>query len=240
MGMGFPALSNLGENPFFTTAFQQKAVPENEFSMKLASTGSSLFLGGTDSSLFTGAIEFHSVVGNTGFWQMGSASILVGSTAAVSNFQTIIDRWGRSPICHYTFYKTFFVSIKVERPSFMALLRKSRHSIHKSPVLLHLRKRRVFTLSPVLRYLLSLSIGVENLGLFLLLSKHTQHVTTTKPFIISFSFNLGQATEGSSQCVGAISGMDLGLGSNTWLLGDRCVQTLIKNRDHLLRVVLHF
>lgn len=36
-----------------------------------------------------------------------------------------------------------------------------------------------------------------------------------------FSFNLGQTTEGSSQCVGALAGQDLGLGNHVWLLGDR-------------------
>ncbi|KAF8626441.1 hypothetical protein AX15_004875 [Amanita polypyramis BW_CC] len=34
------------------------------------------------------------------------------------------------------------------------------------------------------------------------------------------NFNLGQTDTGSSMCVGAISGQDLGLGSNVWLLGD--------------------
>lgn len=35
------------------------------------------------------------------------------------------------------------------------------------------------------------------------------------------SFNLGQTTTGSSLCVGALAGLDLGLGSSVWLLGDR-------------------
>ncbi|KAK7461034.1 hypothetical protein VKT23_008962 [Stygiomarasmius scandens] len=34
------------------------------------------------------------------------------------------------------------------------------------------------------------------------------------------NFNLGTTTSGSSQCVGALAAQDLGLGSNTWLLGD--------------------
>jgi cathepsin D len=37
------------------------------------------------------------------------------------------------------------------------------------------------------------------------------------------SFNLGQESEGSSMCVGALAGVDLGLGKNVWLLGDRYV-----------------
>ena len=37
------------------------------------------------------------------------------------------------------------------------------------------------------------------------------------------SFNLGETSEGSGQCVGALSGEDVGLGDNVWLLGDRYV-----------------
>ena len=39
-------------------------------------------------------------------------------------------------------------------------------------------------------------------------------------FFFPCSFNLGQTTSGSSQCVGALAGQGLGLGSNVWLLGD--------------------
>jgi cathepsin D len=42
-----------------------------------------------------------------------------------------------------------------------------------------------------------------------------------KPWhITSANFNLGETFKGSGQCIGAISGQDLGLGSNVWLLGD--------------------
>ena len=34
------------------------------------------------------------------------------------------------------------------------------------------------------------------------------------------SFNLGETESGSSQCIGALVGQDLGLGDNVWLLGD--------------------
>jgi len=48
---------------------------------------------------------------------------------------------------------------------------------------------------------------------------------TTAFFI---SFNLGTTTSGSSQCVGALAAQDLGLGSNTWLLGDRYIFLLFR------------
>ena len=38
--------------------------------------------------------------------------------------------------------------------------------------------------------------------------------------VIICSLNLGETSSGSGKCVGAISGYDLGLGSNVWLLGD--------------------
>jgi cathepsin D len=37
----------------------------------------------------------------------------------------------------------------------------------------------------------------------------------------NLSFNLGQTSSGSSQCVGALAALDVGLGTDVWLLGDR-------------------
>ena len=34
------------------------------------------------------------------------------------------------------------------------------------------------------------------------------------------SFNAGKVEEGSSDCIASLAGQDLGLGDNTWLLGD--------------------
>ena len=61
------------------------------FGFKLASSSSELYLGGTNSDLYSGSIEYHDVDQSTGFWQITGASISVGGTAAVSNFETIID-----------------------------------------------------------------------------------------------------------------------------------------------------
>ena len=38
--------------------------------------------------------------------------------------------------------------------------------------------------------------------------------------VLRGSFNLGETTPGSGQCVGALAGQDLGLGDDVWLLGD--------------------
>ena len=65
-------------------------MPENRFAFKLASSGSSLYLGGTDEDLYSGSIEFHPVQ-NTGFWQASGAKAIVNGKTVVSNIGTIID-----------------------------------------------------------------------------------------------------------------------------------------------------
>ncbi|KAF8636167.1 hypothetical protein AX17_003739 [Amanita inopinata Kibby_2008] len=53
--------------------------------------------------------------------------------------------------------------------------------------------------------------------------------------ITSANFNLGQTAAGSSQCVGALAGVDLGLGAGVWLLGDsfmKNVYTLFSFADN--------
>ena len=89
--MAFPAISNLNQSPFFNTAHSEGNVGSNQFGFYLAGTGSELYLGGTDNSHYSGDIEFHDVSPATGFWQISGAKALVGSTTAVSGFQTIID-----------------------------------------------------------------------------------------------------------------------------------------------------
>ncbi|KAI0356590.1 protease [Trametes cingulata] len=93
LGLAFPAISNLGENPFFLNAFAQKRLPHNMFAMRLASSGnySELYLGGTHDSLYDGDIEYHNLSSANGFWQIGGAEVLVHGSSVFSNFQTVID-----------------------------------------------------------------------------------------------------------------------------------------------------
>jgi cathepsin D len=111
-GLAFPAISNLKQvnnfhlisslrlflticlilqNPFFNSAIQQGAVSSGEFGFKLASSGSSLYLGGTDQSLYSGNIEYHSVDSSTGFWEATSASVIVDGNSVADGVSTIID-----------------------------------------------------------------------------------------------------------------------------------------------------
>lgn len=89
--MAFPAISNLGENPFFNTAESQGSVAGDLFGMFLASSGSELYLGGSDSAHFTGSIEYHTVDTSSGFWQITGAKAIVGSKTTNTGFETIID-----------------------------------------------------------------------------------------------------------------------------------------------------
>ncbi|KAJ7802540.1 acid protease [Mycena olivaceomarginata] len=91
LGLAFPAISNLNQNPFFVNADAGGVVDANQFSFYLASSGSELYLGGTNDDLYTGDIEYNSVDSSGGFWQATGGKALVGSTTAVSGIETIID-----------------------------------------------------------------------------------------------------------------------------------------------------
>lgn len=91
LGLAFPALSSMGQIPFFTTAHNSGAVKSNSFSLLLSTNGSELFFGGTNKCRHLPAIEYHSVNKSSAFWQIAGAKAKIGSTAVVSGFQTIID-----------------------------------------------------------------------------------------------------------------------------------------------------
>ncbi|KAI0721833.1 protease [Cerioporus squamosus] len=91
LGLAFPSISRLKQDPFFVTASAQKYVKEDVFAFKLASNGSELYLGGTDASLYKGAIEYHDVSSTVGYWIIGGGSAEVNGKSAVSGFETIID-----------------------------------------------------------------------------------------------------------------------------------------------------
>ncbi|KAJ7673755.1 acid protease [Mycena polygramma] len=93
LGLAFPAISNLRTNPWFITAIIEGAVAVQQFAFHLAESGSTLYFGGTDRSKYTGNIEFNELpnINPRQFWQLSGASVKVGSTPAVANFNTIID-----------------------------------------------------------------------------------------------------------------------------------------------------
>ncbi|KAI0368282.1 acid protease [Pilatotrama ljubarskyi] len=183
LGLAYPAISNLNENPFFNTAIEQNAVSEGVFGFKLASSGSELYLGGTDSKLYTGAIEYHDVDTSTGFWQITGAKAYVGSKAVVSNFETIIDSGTTIMYGPPSAVKSLYASVSG------AKVYDSENGYYSYPC----------NSPPTIAF----SWG-----------------NGKKWTISAANLNLGETESGSGQCVGALAGQDIGLGSNVWLLGD--------------------
>ncbi|TFY79205.1 hypothetical protein EWM64_g4806 [Hericium alpestre] len=90
LGMAFPEISVFGANPFFQTLIAQGTVTSPEFGVKLATTGSELFLGGIDDSLFTGSFTQNPVT-DVGFWQIDLQSVNANGRSAVTGLSSIID-----------------------------------------------------------------------------------------------------------------------------------------------------
>ncbi|TCD70576.1 Type I transmembrane sorting receptor [Steccherinum ochraceum] len=109
LGLAFQDISNLNAAPFIQNAFAKKAISSESFAFKLASSGSSLYIGGSDKTKYTGSVEFHKVT-NGGFWQATGAEATVNGKSAGSGFDTIIDSgttimYG-PPAAIKTFYKS--------------------------------------------------------------------------------------------------------------------------------------
>ncbi|KAJ7701568.1 aspartic protease [Mycena rosella] len=182
LGLAFPAISNLNENPFFNTANGDGTVDANQFGFFLASSGSELFLGGSDDAKFSGSPEFHDVDSSTGFWQVTGAKAKVGSTAVVSGFDTIIDSGTTIMYGPPADVKKVYAKVKG------SAVFDSTNGYYSFPC----------ASAPEIAF---------NWG--------------GADWVISAAnINLGTTEDGSSKCVGALAGQDLGLGDNVWLLGD--------------------
>ncbi|KAJ7584093.1 acid protease [Mycena floridula] len=194
LGLAFPDISNLGENPFFNTANEDGTVDENVFGFYLASSGSELYLGGTDEDLYSGSIEYHDVDTSTGFWQITGAKAFVGSTTANTGFETIIDSGTTIMYGPPAAVKTFYSKVAG------SAVYDSANGYYSFPC------------SSVPSVSFSWGSG-------------------KKWAITAANFNLGQTDTGSSLCVGALAGQDLGLGSNVWLLGDSFMKNVYSAFD---------
>ncbi|KAJ6554591.1 acid protease [Mycena capillaripes] len=181
LGLAFPAISNLHQNPFFNTAVAAHTVRAGRFAFYLAATNSELFLGGVNANKFRGDIESHPIDTSTGFWQIPGASVKVGPSAAVSNFETIID--SGTTIMYGPPAAVQAVYAKVPGSA----LFDSVNGFYSFPC----------NAPPQI----SFNWGGRDWT------------------ISSANINLGLTADGSSLCVGALAGQDIGLG-NTWLLGD--------------------
>lgn len=91
LGLAYPSISQLKQNPWFNSALKAGVVSSGEFGFKLASSGSELYLGGTDSSLYSGSLEYHDIDTSSGFWQVKGGKSVVGSKHPNTGIDTIID-----------------------------------------------------------------------------------------------------------------------------------------------------
>ncbi|THH27059.1 hypothetical protein EUX98_g7124 [Antrodiella citrinella] len=181
LGLAFQDISNLNAPPFFQNAFSEGAVPSGAFAFNLASTGSTLYLGGTDTSLYTGDVEYHDVT-NSGFWQATGGSAVVAGKTVVSDFQTVIDSGTTIMYGPAADVKKFYAAIPGSTEY------DTKNAMYSFPC----------DAVPDVAF----NWGGKDWA------------------ITADNFNLGTETSGSSQCVGALSGQDLGLGAGVWLLGD--------------------
>ncbi|KAL1950396.1 hypothetical protein VTO73DRAFT_5520 [Trametes versicolor] len=182
-GLGFPALSRLGGQPFMFAAMAQGAAPSGEFAFKLDQNGSELFIGGTNPALYTGDIEFHNVTSKlSGFWQIGGGSVSVGGKAVASDFEAVIDSGSTIISAPPAAAKAFWDAVD---------------------------GAQVFD---------------ADQGLWAVPCAAVPEVAFSwggKTWTISADdFNAGLTDVGSTLCVGGLAGADLGLGEDTWLLGD--------------------
>ena len=182
LGLAFPAISNLGHDPFFFTAISQGTAKEGRFGFKLASSGSELFVGGTNSDLYKGDIEYHDLSSNNGFWQIGGASVSVNGKSVADSFDTIIDSGSTIITAPTDAAKSFWDAVDGSD------VYDSSQGLYSYPC----------DSAPEV----SFSWGGKDWA------------------ISSENLSLGETESGSGTCVGAISGGDLGLGDNVWLLGD--------------------
>ncbi|KAG0269041.1 hypothetical protein DFQ27_004973 [Actinomortierella ambigua] len=90
LGLAFESVSALAVSPLVQTLVAQGQLDEPVFSLKLASHGSELFLGGKNGELFTGEITYTPVT-QEGFWTVALDSINVNQESVVSDRKAIID-----------------------------------------------------------------------------------------------------------------------------------------------------
>ncbi|KAL1708489.1 aspartic peptidase domain-containing protein [Schizophyllum commune] len=92
MGLAFPRISNLAQDPFFVHAKSSNAISTYQFSFYLTEgPGSELYLGGTNKDKYTGDVEFHDIDESSGHWEVTGGTARVAGQEVVNNFTTIVD-----------------------------------------------------------------------------------------------------------------------------------------------------
>jgi cathepsin D len=90
VGMGFEALSNIGEAPFFQSLVEQGVVAKNVFSFTLGENDEGeLYLGGSDSSKYSGEIVTTPVI-HQGYWMVQGGALVDGNRTS-ENANMVIE-----------------------------------------------------------------------------------------------------------------------------------------------------
>ncbi|KAI0316984.1 acid protease [Amylostereum chailletii] len=191
LGMAFPQISVFGANPFFQTLVSQDVVDAPEFGVKLATSGSELFLGGVDDSLFTG--DFTQIpVSPVGFWQIPLDSVNANGDAAVTGLSSIIDTGTTLIVGDASTVAQFYAAVpgaadasNTAGPGFFTFPCASVPDV-------------------------SLTFGGTDFA------------------VSADTFNLGQLSAGSPDCVGGIAAADVG---SMWVAGDVFLQNVYTSFD---------
>ncbi|KAI0068984.1 acid protease [Artomyces pyxidatus] len=191
LGMAFPEISVFGKNPFFQTLIAQGKVTASEFGVKLAPSGSELFLGGVDTSLFTGSFA-EIPVSPVGFWQIPLDAVNANGKAAVTGLTAIVDTGTTLIVGDPTTVANFYAAVPGAEDA----------SNTAGP--------GFFTFPCASVPTVSLTFG------------------GTAFSVSSETFNLGQLSEGSSQCVGGIAATN---GVDFWVAGDVFLQNVYTSFD---------
>jgi len=90
IGMAFQSISVYNASPPLQTLFSEGVITSQVFGLKIATSGSELFLGGTNSSLYTGNFTWAPLTVE-GYWQASFNSITVNGKSAVGSTAAIFD-----------------------------------------------------------------------------------------------------------------------------------------------------
>ncbi|KDQ07014.1 hypothetical protein BOTBODRAFT_181072 [Botryobasidium botryosum FD-172 SS1] len=191
MGLAFPSLSSYPATPFFNTLISQKKVAAGAFSFFLGESGSELFLGGSDQAHYTGDINWNAVT-QEGYWQIALDSVKIGSKAAVSGLQSIIDSGTTLIVGDTASVATFYKAVPGSQD-------------------------------------LSSTVGQGFYGFPCNKVPSVSFTFGGKSYPVDPQFfNLGPASQGSSTCVGALMGQDLG---DFWVVGDVFMRSVYTTFD---------
>ena len=203
LGLAFPAISNLKHDPFVFTAVSQKTAKEGAFAFRLGSSGSELYIGGTNDDLYSGKVEYHKVSTENGFWQIGGASAKVGGQSVADSFDTIIDSGSTIITAPTDAAQKFWAGVDGAK-EYDEQQGLYQYPCKSAPKVSFSWGGNDWEVSSE-KYVHRIFVRVAGWAL-------------TRDVMCSLS--LGETESGSGQCVGAISGGDLGLGDDVWLLGD--------------------